>query len=158
VKTSADIFSLPIENPKHLEFRDDAWIGGPFVVGRYYLGKFLRTNEFLYDQAEYDAHLKHCLASDLPQADWIARSSYLHEFMIIWLKHQYRKTVEHTNFPIAMETKEERAIVRVMESPDISDEQIYREFRCTQNSSKRWTTYNLLRQEQNRLTVNWANK
>ncbi|MFN0021284.1 MAG: hypothetical protein ACKVP0_23795 [Pirellulaceae bacterium] len=158
MNTSANLFALPIENPKHLQFRDDAWLGGPFFVGRYYLGKFLNTNEYLYGQDEYDAHVRQCLNSRLPMADWLSKSSYLHEFMTTWLKHQYRKTEENQRFPIPDESKEELAIVRIMEVPDVSDEDICRELRCTEKTINRWTDYNLFRREQKRLSFDWTNK
>ncbi|MCE9525557.1 MAG: hypothetical protein K8R36_05835, partial [Planctomycetales bacterium] len=77
---------------------------------------------------------------------------------IVWLKHQYRKTEEHRQFPIPVETKQERAIVRIMESPDVSDEVICRELECTAKTMTRWTDYNLFRIEQKRLSFDWVNK
>ena len=147
----AEAFDLPDDNPDHEGIRNFGWHGGPNVEGRYFLGKLLGSNEFRFTHELYDEHLRECLKSHLSQAKWLLDSRCFQEVMTCWLIHQYRQGKQQRRFPIVDATKEEEAIVRVLEVPNTSDDQIQSELDCTEQTMKRWSSFQLLRIEQRRL-------
>lgn len=149
----AGVFELPGENPRHEDLRNFGWHGGPFVEGAYFLGKFLGTNEFCFTTDLYYQHLQECLRTHLPHIKWLLDSRCFHEAMIFWLKHKYRQSKEQVRFPIADATKEEHAIICVVEDPNTGDDQIQSELRCTEKTMKRWSSFQLFRIEQRRLAT-----
>jgi Transcriptional cell cycle regulator TrcR len=150
---SVELFELPIEDRRHQQLRDDAWIGGPFFEGRYYLGWFRRTNEFRHNHEEFDEDIAQTIRDQLPQSSWIAESSYRVEFLLKWLKHKYRESDEGRRYPIPKQTREERAIVLLLENPELTDDEIRQIIGTTEKTIERWASYKLARRERNRLIV-----
>ena len=148
---TAELFELPIDDPRHRQLRDDAWFGGSVFEGTYFLGKFLGTNEFCFTFDVNRQHLQECLRAHLPHVEWLLNARCFHEAMVLWLKHKYRQSKEHIQFPIPNPTKEQQAIVRVIEDPKIGDDEIRIELRCTEKTMKRWSSFQYFRIEQKRL-------
>gem|GEM_PF-6770889 len=143
---SADIFDLPIDDPRHRQLRDDAWIGGPMFECCYYLGWYRKTNEYRCSQEEFERHLSKFLVERLSKA------ARLHKWLgdrisIIWLKAKYRMSNEGERYPIKKETKEERAIVLMLDNPMRKDVEIRRFVGTSEKTMRRWGWYRLMRRE-----------
>ena len=143
---TADIFDLPIDDPRHRQLRDDAWIGGPNFECRYYLGWYRKTNEYRCSQEQFNRQLSKFLVERLPNA------VRLHKWMgdriaILWLKAQYRTSREGQRYPIKKETKEERAIVLMLDNPTRKDDEIRGIVGTSEKSMRRWGWYRLMRRE-----------
>jgi hypothetical protein len=146
---SAERFDLPLEDPKHRQLRDDAWIGGPCNEAMYYLGWLQGRNP--YDEG-FDAFLeklKSTFQELFPQSPWLHDSTYSANFFLIWIKAKYRESHEGKRFPIRRppQPKNEKAVILLMENPALTDEDIRRQLNTTEKQMQRWTDYKLARTE-----------
>jgi hypothetical protein len=91
------------------------------------------------------------LSAKFPHVPWLAQSRSRETFFKIWAKTQYRESEEGRRYPIREATKEERAIVLLLDHPELTDEQIRVRVNATEKTMKRWSNYGLARIEQKRL-------
>lgn len=143
----AELFALPIDDPRHRRLRDRAWLYGPEVEGRYYLGKYVQENLFLTGHGEYEERLRCSLRGALPAAGWLLQSRYWHDGGLLWLRHVYRRTDEHERFPLRRESKETLAIVLLLERGILADHELQAELGCSIAAMQRWVKYRQFRRE-----------
>jgi hypothetical protein len=155
--TSARHYELPIEHEAHRRLRDDAWIGGPFFVARYYLGKFIGANLMDARQEFFDEQLNRCAAENLPKCPWLKDSHCYYEAMNTWLQHRYRQFDENQRYPIREATRDERAVVLILESPELTDDEIRIQLNTTAKQVQRLTLFHYVRREQRRLAGSRGN-
>jgi hypothetical protein len=152
----AEQFDLPIDDPRHLQLRDDAWIwSGEWM---YYWSWLEKENYFDLPSSTVWEQFSSYLATAFPKSAWLAQARSQHELFATWAKARYRESDEGQRYPIRKATKEERAIVQLIDHPELTDEQIRVRINATEKTMKRWSSYNLARIEQKRLTPPPAKK
>lgn len=137
----AEDYDLPVEDPRHRIVRDER-----IVEDLYYLSWFRNFNEFRVTYEEFRQHWYETIVRELPNASWLLKSAS-REFVIIWLKAKYRQSNEHALYPIPKETKEDRAVILILEDPTLTDEMIQKMTKATTKSMQRWGTFKYARRE-----------
>jgi hypothetical protein len=129
----------PIDSPEHRQFRADLWLGGSEFTCRYYLSLLVRRDlsdmpgsDFLSLLREYITDHT-CAAA----AQFCVTEGHL-QFVLPFLKLQCGDDTERLS-------KEERALVLLVQHPDWADDRIREAVGTTENAMKRWTTFNYAR-------------
>lgn len=148
----AEHYELPLEDWRHLQLRDDGWIGGPEIEAAYYLSWLKGYNAFDQSYEQQSEALRDLLRQELPQSIWLAKTRYLPQFFLIWVKAKYRLSTDGQRFPIRKPSrpKEDKAIILLMENPSLTDEDIRQELNTTEKAMQRWSDYKTARVERTR--------
>lgn len=142
-KDAADYFDLSVIDPRHLQLRDD-----DSFTPIYYLSWFRNFNEFRVSSEEFLEHWKETIRRELPQSPWLLNANFY--FMSLWFRAKYRLTNENKRNPIQAATKDDRALILLLENPALTDEEIAAMTKTTLKTMKGWVCYQFARREMRR--------
>ena len=102
-----ELFDEPVDSPSHTFLREEGWLGGDLVVGRYVLGMLLGENLYRLSNDQYAARLHRFLSERVSTAAAEIFGS-LSEcgHVIPYLRRLYREETRNPPLPVRNDREE----------------------------------------------------
>ncbi len=139
--------SKPVDSPEHRQLRAELWLGGPSHACRYYLS--LLTGRDFFDTTDdefLDGVREYVVSHACSDASQFCVTQYHLQFVLPFLKQQFYKLVK--SVPVVKPSKEEHALILLVQHPDWIDNQILEAVGTTGKQLERWSTFSAARAAQ----------
>jgi hypothetical protein len=117
----AELFDEPVDASGHTFLREEGWMGGDLVEGRYLLGMLLGANLFRLSHDQYAARLHRFLSEKVsPSAAEIFGNLAQCRHVIPYLRRLYREETTYPPLPLRND-REEAAVTYLLHNLDATD-------------------------------------
>jgi hypothetical protein len=142
----SEYLALPKNSPQHQLLREQLWLGGVMHECQYYLSVLLERDFFACSTEEFLKEVRLYLSQKCgPEAVQFCSGIGDLNAVLPFLKQRYQETEGHVSL-----SKEERALVLLLQNSSWSDEQIRTAVRTTERQMRRWPSYKIARRTQKR--------
>jgi hypothetical protein len=132
----------PMDSPEHQQFRAGLWLGGSPIVCRYYLSILTGRDFFDATNDEFvNGVRQYVVEHACPAAVQFCVTQGHLDFVLPFLKQQLGDEAKKPS-------KEERALVLLVQHPDWTDSEIREAVATTDKAMKRWSTFKAARAAQ----------